>query len=69
MKSRLTLPLRLHLTGLAIAFFGWTGITYFVDGRRTHAGLAEAALGGCVFAVLMALFDAASWATAKFKRK
>jgi hypothetical protein len=69
MKSRLTLPLWLHLTGFVIAFFGWTGMTYFVDGPRTHAGLAEAALGGCIFAVVMALFDAASWATAKFKHK
>jgi hypothetical protein len=69
MKGTLSIPIWAHLTFFAITFLGWTGVTYFLEGPRNKAGLAEAVLGGFLFSGLMAFIDGVILTTAKAGRK
>ena len=61
-------PLWLHIVGLAIAFFGWTGASYLFGEARTEAKLSDSIVGGFIFTLLTAIIDFVMWGTMRKDR-
>lgn len=68
MKKPLQFPLWLHIVGLALAFFGWTGASYLFGGARTEAKLSDSIIGGAIFTLLTAIVDFVTWGTMRNDR-
>jgi hypothetical protein len=57
------------LLGLAGAFFGWIGVSYFLDGPMTREKFAESVFEACIFVFLTAIVDGVAWCIRKANRE
>jgi hypothetical protein len=65
MKKEIQVPFWGHLIGIAGAFFGWIGVSYFLDQPMTREKFAESVFEACIFTFMIAIVDGVAWCIRK----